>query len=159
MTTKSDITTANPTLTSLLRHLPREMRVLVAAVDEIREKWDTADEMARHELWGAVDSASVAVHLTADHSLLAVLAAVVAERGRQNELWGEQNWHDFEGVSILTEEVGEAAKAANEANFTSGKTPGDYSYLREELVQVAAVAVNHIQSIDRRMAKEAERGN
>lgn len=82
-----------------------------------------------------------------------VLQEVLAERIRQDGLWGEQNWHDFEGISILTEEVGEAAQAANEANSRSGKTPGDYSQLRAELIQVAAVAVNHIEIIDRRIAK------
>ena len=82
-----------------------------------------------------------------------VLQEVLAERIRQDGLWGEQNWHDFEGISVLTEEVGEAAKAANEANFKSGKTPGDYSQLREELIQVAAVAVNHVEIIDRRAAR------
>ena len=85
-----------------------------------------------------------------------VLQEVLAERIRQDGLWGEQNWHDFEGISILTEEVGEAAKAANEANFKSGKTPGDYSHLREELIQVAAVAINHVEIIDRRTAAKDE---
>jgi len=84
-----------------------------------------------------------------------VLQEVLAERIRQDQKWGEQNYGDFEGISILTEEVGEAAQAANEANFKSSKTRGDFSRLREELVQVAAVAVNHIEIIDRRIA-EAE---
>jgi len=85
-----------------------------------------------------------------------VLSEVLAERIRQDVKWGEQNWHDFEGISVLTEEVGEAAQAANEANFRSGKTPGDYSQLRAELIQVAAVAVNHIEIIDRRAAAARE---
>lgn len=81
-----------------------------------------------------------------------VLQEVLAERVRQDEKWGEQNGHDFEWVSIMTEEVGEAAQAANEANFKSSKTRGDYAHLREELVQVAAVAVAWIEAIDRRRA-------
>ncbi len=81
-----------------------------------------------------------------------VLAEVQAERARQDERWGEQNGHDFEWVSILTEAVGESAQAANEANFQSGKTRGDFSHLRAELVQVAAVAVAWIGAIDRRPA-------
>jgi NTP pyrophosphatase (non-canonical NTP hydrolase) len=81
-----------------------------------------------------------------------VLQEVLAERIRQDAKWGEQNGHDFEWVSILTEEVGEAAQAANEANFRSGKTRGDYTHLRAELVQVAAVAVAWIEAIDRRAA-------
>lgn len=85
-----------------------------------------------------------------------VLSEVLAERIAQDAKWGEQNWHDFEGISVLTEEVGEAAQAANEANFRSGKTPGDYSLLRAELIQVAAVAVNHVEIIDRRTAADDE---
>jgi NTP pyrophosphatase (non-canonical NTP hydrolase) len=86
-----------------------------------------------------------------------ILAEVQAERTRQDAKWGEQNGHDFEWVSIITEEIGEAAQAANEANFQSSKTRGDYSHLRVELVQVAAVAVAWIGAIDRRAAKEADR--
>jgi NTP pyrophosphatase (non-canonical NTP hydrolase) len=82
-----------------------------------------------------------------------VLQEVLAERIRQDSKWGEQNCHDFEWVSIMTEEVGESAQAANEANFKSGKTRGDFSHLRAELVQVAAVAVAWIECIDRRAAR------
>lgn len=88
-----------------------------------------------------------------DPSLQRVLDDVIAERKRQDEKWGVQNMHDFEHISILTEEVGEAAKAANEANFTSGSTRGDFTHLRKELIQVAAVAVDHAQAIDRRTAR------
>ncbi len=49
---------------------------------------------------------------------------------------------------ILGEEVGEANKAALEAKFGS-KTLAEY---REELVQVAAVAVAMIQCLDRNMS-------
>jgi NTP pyrophosphatase (non-canonical NTP hydrolase) len=79
-----------------------------------------------------------------------VLHEVEAERARQDEKWGEQNCHDFEWVSILAEEVGEAAAEANEANFHFGKNRGDFTKLRAELVQVAAVAVAWIEAIDRR---------
>ena len=84
-----------------------------------------------------------------------VLAEVRAERERQDAKWGEQNCHDFEWVSILAEEFGEAAQAANEANFTSGNRRGDWSHLRSELVQVAAVAVAWIECIDRRAQIDA----
>lgn len=93
--------------------------------------------------------------LPMDAALRGVLKEVVAERARQDERWGVQNYGDFEGISILTEEVGEAAKAANEANFNSSPTRGDFSHLEVELIQVAAVAINHVQII-RRRAKKAE---
>jgi hypothetical protein len=47
---------------------------------------------------------------------------------------------------ILGEEVGEAQKAALEASWGGGSTWGDY---RAELVQVAAVALAAIESLDR----------
>lgn len=72
------------------------------------------------------------------------------ERNRQDEKWGEQNhalpiWH-----LVLAEEVGEVAEAILEARIA-----GDYSRerhikdIRQELVQVAAVAVAAIEYIDR----------
>jgi hypothetical protein len=111
-----------------------------------------------------------------------VLGEVLAERIRQDEKWGEQNWPSFiprtfadmerENIArsgyygilteiaakhntqrrfamqtgtyadIFVEEVAEAIGALDEA------------HLREELVQVAAVAVAWIEAIDRRKAKE-----
>ena len=79
--------------------------------------------------------------------------AVDAERARQDAKWGEQNHDDFTWMAILAEEVGEVAKAALHHN---GDEPGvtaseaTLSHLREELVQVAAVAVAWLEAIDRR---------
>lgn len=109
----------------------------------------------------------------------AVLAAIVAERGRQDAKWGEQNHPDGTGddelllrgrslaapvtmgtlayvarattdaaaktgtvtwADILLEEVGEAFAESNPAK------------LRAELVQVAAVAAQWVEAIDRREA-------
>ena len=69
-----------------------------------------------------------------------VLEEVMEERNRQDELWGEQNHDDGIWLAILVEEVGEVA---NDINERSKK-------LREELIQVAAVAVSWVESIDRR---------
>jgi NTP pyrophosphatase (non-canonical NTP hydrolase) len=85
-----------------------------------------------------------------------VLQEVLAERIRQDEKWGEQNGHDFEWVSIAGEEFGEVAQAANEANFTSGSMRGDFSHLREEWIQLAAVAVAAVEAIDRRAVRTGE---
>jgi hypothetical protein len=80
-----------------------------------------------------------------------VLRNVIDERIRQIVKFGDQSGRpDFEWGSILMEEVGEAATEANEANFDFGKNRGDYTLLRAELVQVAAVAVAWIEAIDRR---------
>lgn len=110
-------------------------------------------------------------------STLPVLNEVLAERVRQDEKWGEQNWPSFykpEAGSVfrsgyygvVTEST---AKAQTEAAFRDRR--GTYAdifvegvaeaigapdevHLREELVQVAAVAVAWIEAIDRRKAKE-----
>lgn len=69
-----------------------------------------------------------------------VLEDVVLERFRQEKLWGQQDHHVEKWVSILLEEVGEVALAVNQA---SNK---DY---RRELVQVAAVAIQMVEALDR----------
>lgn len=73
---------------------------------------------------------------------------VLNERERQNQKWGEQNHDDGWWTAILAEEVGEAAQAALHGRF-GGRAAGT---LRDELVQVAAVAVQWIECIDRRIA-------
>ena len=148
----ADLTTRDLTLTSLLRHLPREFRAFVAAVDALREGWDNADGATRHELWSAVDDAKEAVRPSIDPSLKRVLDDVIAERERQDERWGVQDIHDWERISIIGEEFGEVAKAANEANFQSSPKRGDRTELRSEAVQLAASVVDLVQAIDRRPA-------
>ena len=73
---------------------------------------------------------------------LTVLADVKAERERQHQLFGDQS-DKVNGVwlGILVEEVGEVAKALNEDD--------PVEHLREELVQVAAVATAWVEKIDR----------
>jgi NTP pyrophosphatase (non-canonical NTP hydrolase) len=69
-----------------------------------------------------------------------VLDEVRAERERQDRKWGEQNHPLDTWMTVLMEEVGEAAQ-----DVLKGRTPE----LRKELVQVAAVAVAAIEFIDR----------
>ncbi len=98
-----------------------------------------------------------------------ILQAIHDERERQDQKWGEQNHPDFDlkhfariakaevcrercdtaAMSshcswdlILLEEVAEAVDAAH---------AGEVRDLREELLQVAAVAVSWIEAIDRRV--------
>lgn len=85
-----------------------------------------------------------------DHSSLTDRAvhAVVQERHRQEEKWGVQRHSWPEWITILTEEVGEAAQEACNEHFHDH---GDLSRMKEELVQVAAVAVamvEHIEELD-----------
>lgn len=78
-----------------------------------------------------------------------ILLEVLEERKRQEQKWGEQNHNPAYWLMILGEEVGEANKAALEHHF-SGKPSEDY---REELVQVAAVAIAMIECYDRNRKK------
>lgn len=69
-----------------------------------------------------------------------VLEEVYCERVRQQEKWGEQNHNAPLWYAILGEEVGEVARSILE------RDPENY---REELVQVAAVAVAMVEAYDR----------
>jgi len=80
--------------------------------------------------------------------------AIRDERERQNEKWGVQTHSLCGWIAVLTEEVGEAAREALdiEINPKPGKL-GDYSdafeRFRKEMVQVAAVAVQILEYLDR----------
>lgn len=88
----------------------------------------------------------------------AVLAEIHAERTRQDARWGEQNHPPEIWLMILGEEVGEANQAALEHHFSqfdkraAERGPRDLGDYRTELVQVAAVAVSMIESLDRQSA-------
>jgi len=69
-----------------------------------------------------------------------IVKFIMAERARQDEKWGEQNHDIYKWLAILGEEVGEANKAALE---------NDYSELMQELIQIGAVAVAMIESLER----------
>lgn len=70
---------------------------------------------------------------------------VLEELARQETKWGVQNHDPITWMAILTEEVGEASQCSLHWRFGGLKSPG----LRQELVQVAAVAVAFIQCLDR----------
>lgn len=91
-----------------------------------------------------------------------VINMVKAERQRQNEKWGIQDHNAVEWIAILTEEVGEASKEAVDFHFCNGEiNPKEIPLmetqkerierLRLELIQVAAVAVQAVESIDRQL--------
>lgn len=78
-----------------------------------------------------------------------VLQEIQTERERQDAKWGEQNHSPMVWLSILGEEFGEVNRGAQEAYFHNYKSCGDWSSYREELIQVAAVAVAMVESLDR----------
>lgn len=69
-----------------------------------------------------------------------VLMQVLDERIKQERKWGPQNHDPLKWNAILGEEFGEVSKAILEK---------DMNNYREELIQVAAVAIAAIESLDR----------
>ena len=85
----------------------------------------------------------------ADPNSRKALADVLVERMRQDQKWGEQNWDPQTYLSILTEEVGEAAKEANDARWKADPLKTHLDRFRAEMVQVAAVALAMVECLDR----------
>lgn len=73
-----------------------------------------------------------------------VLKDVRAEREKQIKKWGTQDHGPHQWIAILAEETGEVAKEVAEARIGNWD-PAKY---REELIQVAAVAVAAVQVLD-----------
>lgn len=103
--------------------------------------------------------------------VLSVIGEVVAERGRQDAKWGEQNHPDGTGASwpaIFKHPFSTCATVAKlqvdheatigRSNYTSilleevfeALAETDPGKIREELIQVAAVATQWVEAIDRR---------
>jgi hypothetical protein len=78
---------------------------------------------------------------------------VLSERRTQHAKWGVQRHSWPEWISILTEEVGEAAERANQAHWPPPRMTDQVrtialDELRLELIQVAAVAVAILEHIE-----------
>ena len=71
-----------------------------------------------------------------------IIIDIQNERKRQDKLWGEQNHKPTAWIPILMEEVGEVCHEINEGYKRNG------SY-REELIQVASVALQMLECFDR----------
>lgn len=75
-------------------------------------------------------------------------ADVAAERRRQLAKWGAQHHGPEWWLTILTEEVGELSEAILELRWSDGD-PGELvAHMRDELVQVAAVALSALADLD-----------
>jgi NTP pyrophosphatase (non-canonical NTP hydrolase) len=87
------------------------------------------------------------------------LTDVIKERSRQDAKWGEQNHSPEMWLTILMEEVGEAAQSILESKFggsTDGQCGSQSEYrrsqsenYREECIQVSAVALAMVECYDR----------
>lgn len=95
----------------------------------------------------------------------AVCREVIRERVRQDARWGQQNHPDGTGPTMTTlNRADEARKACDYAHengigtwrhilteeYAEALAESDPAKLREELIQVAAVAVAWVEAIDRR---------
>ena len=85
--------------------------------------------------------------------MFTVFDAIQQERLVQDARWGEQNHGELKWSAILTEEVGEVARAVNELTPTKGNVSGgrvgQTLLLRRELIQVAAVCVAWLECLER----------
>jgi len=79
-------------------------------------------------------------------SKISICTDILNERARQDEKWGEQDHENLAWLAVLAEEVGEVSTETLHDRFGY---PFKISDLRADLVQVAAVAVAWIESIDR----------
>jgi len=74
------------------------------------------------------------------------------ERNRQDNKWGDQNHEPILWMSLLGEEFGELCQAVNESTFNDSdkKHLGGKENMLKEAVQVAAVAAEFVECLDRR---------
>lgn len=77
-----------------------------------------------------------------------ILEEIKQERQRQIEKWGVQRHSPIEWCAILGEEVGEVNREALEHHFTKFYEPKTLDNYRKELIQVAAVCVSMIESLN-----------
>lgn len=89
------------------------------------------------------------------HAVMAgVLKDVALERVRQDAKWGEQNRCPMAWITIVAEELGEAAKHAlqvdlNWDNMTPAERVEQVMLFRTEMIETAATAVAAIETIVR----------
>ena len=69
-----------------------------------------------------------------------IIKLIMSERDKQDKKWGEQNHDIYKWLAILGEEVGEVNKASLEEN---------YNEIIDELIQIGAVTVAMIESLER----------
>lgn len=99
-----------------------------------------------------------ATHMVQIAHLSRVQQEVARERVNQEVEWGQQNHDPFRWLAILTEEVGEVAEECCELITPSPELASQRRTalrMRAELIQVAAVAIAFIQSLDRNELNQA----
>lgn len=85
--------------------------------------------------------------ITVDEIQIKAVQDVLDERARQDAKWGVQDHLALCWLAILAEEFGEFAKHANEDYWRPSNC--DRYAMRQEAVQVAAVALAIVECMDR----------
>lgn len=83
-----------------------------------------------------------------------IFNSILLERKRQDLKWGPQSHWNTIWNNILGEEVGEVAKEVNTQAFNQKDFKIDH--LKNELIQVAAVAVAWLEDIEKKERREIE---
>lgn len=87
------------------------------------------------------------------------LELLFKERKRQYAKWGEQDQDLATWITILTEELGEAAEAVLDVKFKQSTPLQDrIAHLETELSHVGAVAVSILEYIWRHQEREEDAG-
>jgi NTP pyrophosphatase (non-canonical NTP hydrolase) len=86
--------------------------------------------------------------------MVVALSGIFHERCRQHAKWGEQGHALGTWLMILGEEVGELNQAVLETYFPGDGTHGGFGNIRAEAVQVAAVACQIVEYLDRKNAQQ-----
>lgn len=82
---------------------------------------------------------------------MSAIQDILTERKRQDAMWGQQDHGLLLWNTILAEEFGEFARHVYEAQYAEDEEVAEALHdARVEIVQVAAVAVAIIESMDRR---------
>lgn len=105
----------------------------------------TSQDSGKQEDTTALGLKEPASAVTVETQNTLAVASILEERERQELKWGEQNHDPFTYLTVLIEEVGEFAQAALHHRFGGPEAFG----VRNEAVQVAAVALAIIECIDR----------
>lgn len=77
---------------------------------------------------------------------LKAISMVLLERGRQNDKWGTQDHSNGLWLTILSEEIGEVSTEM--LSMINGKAL-DHENLKKEVVQICAVALAWVESLNR----------
>lgn len=86
-----------------------------------------------------------------------IAADIMAERARQDEAFGGANHEPVIWAAILTKQAGHVADAALELRYGVGLgNADDRDYFRNELIQVAAVAIAAIEDLDMNCVPDRE---